>query len=140
MLHTFSINIKPQTWGNCQIFYLIFPCFASIFRGCYVIDNVMLCQLPRKINHKVLQSTSTDVMSMVHLSFNNEDETLLFFQYLNSQHDNVLNRNQFLEHLVNKLIKTYLDKVKHSTTPCTPTGGTCTLYLKLPYHVVSNFA
>ena len=56
----------------------------------------------------------------------------------------ILKKNQFPEHLINKVIKTHLDRVNNSTTPCkdsdTPPDGICTLYFKLPYLVVSNFA
>ena len=55
-----------------------------------------------------------------------------------------LNRNQFPEHLINKVIKAYLNRVNNSTTPCkdsdTTSDGICTLYFKLPYLVLSNFA
>ena len=36
VLHTFRVSIMPQAWGNCQMFCLIFPCFAIIFRGNYL--------------------------------------------------------------------------------------------------------
>ena len=55
-----------------------------------------------------------------------------------------LQRNQFPEHLINKVTKAYLDRVNNSTTPCkdsdTTSDGICTLYFKLPYLVLSNFA
>ena len=54
-----------------------------------------------------------------------------------------LKRNQFPEHLINKIIKAYLDRVNNSTTPCkdsdTTSDGICTLYFKLPCLVLSNF-
>ena len=50
VLHTFNIFNMPQTWGNCQTFCVIFPCFAAVFRVYYASYWVMLCQIPRYIN------------------------------------------------------------------------------------------
>ena len=51
----------------------------------------------------------------------------------------MLKRNQFPEHLINKVIKVYLDRVINFITPCkdfdTPPDGTYHLYFKLQYFV-----
>ena len=65
----------------------------------------------------------------------NEDVKKLFY---------TTKRNQFPEHLINKVIKAYLDRVKNSTTPFkdsdTTTDSIFTLLFKLPYLVLSNSA
>ena len=72
------------------------------------------------------------------------NNTLLAFNEDVKKLSYTLKRHQFPEHLINKVIKAYLDRVNNSTTPCkdsdTTSDGICTLYLKLPYLVLSNFA
>ena len=72
------------------------------------------------------------------------NNTLLAFNEDVKKLSYTLKRNQFPEHLINKVIKAYLDRVNNSTTPCkdsdTTSDGICTLYFKLPYLVLSNFA
>ena len=70
------------------------------------------------------------------------DNTLLAFNEDVKKFSYTLKSNQFPEHLINRVIKAYLDRVNNSTTPCkdsdTTSDGICTLYCKLPYLVLSN--
>ena len=72
------------------------------------------------------------------------NNTLLAFNEDVKKLSYILKRNQFPEHVINKVIKAYFDRVNDSTTPCkdsdTTSHGICTLYFKLPYLVLSNFA
>ena len=72
------------------------------------------------------------------------NNTLLAFNEDVKKLSYTLKRNQFPKHLINKVLKAYLDGVNSSITPCkdsdTTSDGICILYFKLPYLVLSNFA
>ena len=65
------------------------------------------------------------------------NNTLLAFNEDVKKLSYILKRNQFPEHLINKVIKAYFDRVNDSTTPCkdsdTTSDGICTLYF---YHIL----
>ena len=74
---------------------------------------------------------------------NKINDTLLAFSEDVNTLSYILKRKQFPEHLVNKVNKTYHDRVNNSTTPCKdciPPDSNCTLYFKLRYFNLSKFA
>ena len=50
----------------------------------------------------------------------------------------ILKRNQYLESLINRVVKSYLDNAQNSNTSASPTDAS-TIYFKLPFLSISNF-
>ena len=98
------------------------------------------CRRPTGDSHQTWKTPFLKTWPYSAYKINN---TLLAFNEDAKKLSYTLKRNQLPEHVINKVIKTYLDRVANSTIPCkgsTPPDGICTLYSKLSYLVLSNFA